>query len=390
MSQFFEAATPVAIPSVNANNGANDAGSSATGAAPAAGAGAQPTINHRLLLSLKEAAKIIGTKGSTISRIRATNSVKIGISEKVPGCSDRILSCAGNIINVANAVGDIVDVLNKRDAEKEDAAAAAEDEGEEHYYFHFLNHILPAPSKDEIRDLQQLENIGYVRLIVANSHISSIIGKAGATIKFLINKHGVKIVASKDFLPDSDERIIEIQGFPGSITNVLIEISEIILNDVDVRFNTERSYFPHLKKSPGEPSSPPASSSTKIELKIPELYVGAIIGRGMNRIKNLKTFTKTNIVVERKDDDDKDENFRKFIITSKFPKNVKLAESMLLKNLNTEIEKRENYKRKLESSEGHAAAAAATEHSDFMSSSEEEEEEEGKEEEEEHDNEDEQ
>ena len=81
----------------------------------------------------------------------------------------------------------------------------------------------------------------------------------------------------------------------------------------------------------------------------------------------------------------------RFIITSKFPKNVKLAESMLLKNLNTEIEKRENYKRKLESSEGHAAAAAATEHSDFMSSSEEEEEEEeGKEEEEEHDNEDEQ
>lgn len=179
-------------------------------------------------------------------------------------------------------------------------------------------------------------------------------------------------MASKDFLPASDERIIEIQGFPGSITNVLIEISEIILSDVDVRFNMERSYFPHLKKSAVEPLSPSASSNTRIELKIPELYVGAIIGRGMNRIKNLKTFTKTNIIVERKDDDDKDDNFRKFIITSKFPKNVKLAESMLLKNLNTEIEKRENYKRKLEASEGNITAA--TEHSDFTSSSEEKEE----------------
>ena len=362
MSQFFEAATPVAIPTNNTNGGSSDAGSAATGGAPVVGTTAQPTINHRLLLSLKEAAKIIGTKGSTISRIRAANAVKIGISEKVPGCSDRILSCAGNVINVANAIGDIVDVLNKRNPENEDAA---EGEAEEHYYFHFLNHILPAPSKDEIRDLQQLEDIGYVRLIVANSHISSIIGKAGATIKSLINKHGVKIVASKDFLPASDERIIEIQGFPGSITNVLIEISEIILSDVDVRFSTERSYFPHLKKSSGEPTSPSTSSNTRIELKIPELYVGAIIGRGMNRIKNLKTFTKTNIVVERKDDDDKDENFRKFIITSKFPKNVKLAESMLLKNLNTEIEKRENYKRKLEAAEGDATVV--TERSDSAS-----------------------
>lgn len=144
MSQFFEAATPVAIPTNNTNGGSSDAGSAATGGAPVVGTTAQPTINHRLLLSLKEAAKIIGTKGSTISRIRAANAVKIGISEKVPGCSDRILSCAGNVINVANAIGDIVDVLNKRNPENEDAA---EGEAEEHYYFHFLNHILPAPQR---------------------------------------------------------------------------------------------------------------------------------------------------------------------------------------------------------------------------------------------------
>ncbi|KAJ4136629.1 RNA binding protein, heterogenous nuclear RNP-K like protein [Fusarium oxysporum] len=144
-----------------------------TGGAPVVGT-TQPTINHRLLLSLKEAAKIIGTKGSTISRIRAANSVKIGISEKVPGCSDRILSCAGNVINVANAIGDIVDVLNKRNPKMRTQLRA---EAEEHYYFHFLNHILPAPSKDEIRDLQQLEDIGYVRLIVANSISHRLSGK---------------------------------------------------------------------------------------------------------------------------------------------------------------------------------------------------------------------
>lgn len=334
-----------------------------------------PIINHRVLLSLKESAKVIGTKGSTIQRIRESNHVKIGLSEKQPGCSDRVLSCAGRIPNVSNAIGDVVDTLNTNRIEDNDGDNTSSGfKQEEKYPFHFLNHILPPPSKDEIKDAEQLRNIGSLRLLVTNSQLSSIIGKGGIKIKSLIDKHGVKIVASRDFLPDSDERVLEMQGFPGSITNTLMEISEILLNEMDINFASERRYYPHLRtqsssKDHKHINTDSSLTSTndnnnnnsdntshndnsdvkylpnefKATLKIPESYVGAIVGRQGNRIANLRKFTKTKIIVEKKNDKDinVDLENRTFTIYGDHLKNVRLAESMLRKNLDVEIEKRE-------------------------------------------------
>lgn len=337
-----------------------------------------PTINHRVLLSLRQSAKVIGTKGNTIQRIREVNHVKIGLSEKQPGCSDRVLSCAGSIANVSNALGDVVDTLNDSDGSGFDT---------EKYSFHFLNHILPPPSKDEIKDAEQLKNIGSLRLLVTNSQLSSIIGKGGNKIKSLIDRHGVKIVASRDFLPDSDERVLEMQGFPGSITNSLMEISEILLNEMDINFASERRYYPHLRGSNSsskelrssndknnnardnnsnsdknnnnndnydssfndngnnDDNARAFSKDFKVVVNIPESYVGAIVGRQGNRIANLRKFTKTKIIVEKKNEESttpiSDSLTRTFTIQGDHMKNVKLAESMLLKNLNVEIGKRE-------------------------------------------------
>ncbi|CDH17333.1 related to Heterogeneous nuclear rnp K-like protein 2 [Zygosaccharomyces bailii ISA1307] len=356
-----------------------------------------PTINHRVLLSLRESAKVIGTKGSTIQRIRETNHVKIGLSEKQLGCSDRVLSCAGRMVNVCNSLGDVVAILTEGPRPTHE---------EKRYAFHFLNPILPPPRRTDLKDPEQITHIGTLRLMVTNSQLSSVIGKGGARIKALKEKHDVKIVASRDFLPDSDERILEMQGFPGSITNAVLEISEILLNELGINFTSERRYYPHLRSSPpderilemqGFPgsitnavleiseillnelginftserryyphlrSSPPSAAATaatasniqvdsanyftnefRAPLKIPESYVGAIVGRQGNRIANLRKFSKTKIIVEKKSEksaaDDPDPENRMFIILGDHLKNVKLAESMLLKNLDVEIEKRQ-------------------------------------------------
>ncbi|CAL9730297.1 heterogeneous nuclear rnp K-like protein 2 [Monosporozyma unispora] len=341
----------------------------------------QSAINHRVLLSLPEAAKIIGTKGSTIDKIRNDNNVKIGISEKIPGCSDRILSCAGTIINVANALADVMSLIN------EDTELISKK-----YHFHFLNHILPPPSTMEIsgNDQSNLNKIGTLRLIILNSHLSSIIGKSGQTIKGLIDKHGVKIVASRDFLPDSSERVLEIQGFSGSVANILIDISEILIQDVDITFSSERRYFPHLKNPIDTNSNSPhrninnntsnsnnnernqnhtsnnnnnnstnnrtpnlentnSIENSQLTVLIPETYVGAVVGRQGNRIANLRKFTKTRILIEKNDPNgleheqkfnDQGEPCRVFTIIGNSMKQIKLAESMLLRNLETEVERR--------------------------------------------------
>ncbi|AQZ18118.1 HEK2 (YBL032W) [Zygosaccharomyces parabailii] len=308
-----------------------------------------PTINHRVLLSLRESAKVIGTKGSTIQRIRETNHVKIGLSEKQLGCSDRVLSCAGRMVNVCNSLGDVVAILTEGPRPTHE---------EKRYAFHFLNPILPPPRRTDLKDPEQITHIGTLRLMVTNSQLSSVIGKGGARIKALKEKHDVKIVASRDFLPDSDERILEMQGFPGSITNAVLEISEVLLNELGINFTSERRYYPHLRSSPPSAAAAAASASNiqvdsanyftnefRAPLKIPESYVGAIVGRQGNRIANLRKFSKTKIIVEKKAEksaaDDPDPENRMFIILGDHLKNVKLAESMLLKNLDVEIEKRQ-------------------------------------------------
>lgn len=323
-----------------------------------------PTVNHRVLLSLKESAKVIGTKGSTIQSIRETNQVKIGLSEKQLGCSDRVLSCAGKMINVSNSLGKVVEILEEGSTSKS---------SNERYAFHFLNPILPPPINEEFDDV---DKVGTLRLMVTNSQLSSIIGKGGSRIKSIKERHGVKIVASRDFLPDSDERILEIQGLPSSITGVLLEVTEILLDELDINFASERRYYPHLRSSPPSNLATLVTSTSGVQvgisnylnsefratIKIPESYVGAVVGREGNRIANLRKFTKTKVIVEKKVDKTvphSDPDNRTFVIVGDHLKNVKLAESMLLKNLDVEIEKRKSRLAKNEDRQSQFKSSAA-------------------------------
>ncbi|SCU94471.1 LANO_0E06876g1_1 [Lachancea nothofagi CBS 11611] len=272
--------------------------------------------NHRVLVSLKEAARIIGAQGTSIQKIRESNQVKIGISPHERGCSDRILSCTGSSQSVANAIGDVVDVLNQDDGEPEV------------HSYKPLNFILPVPAATEIQDPESINRIGNLRLIVSNSQVSSIIGTQGSRIKALIEKHGVKVVASKNFLPDSQDRVVEIQGYPGSIASCLVDVSEVLAQEA--KPTSEKQYYPHTK-------SQEEGSVTK-EVAIPVEFVGALLGRGGNRVSSLRKYTKTKVIVS---DEPNEENNRVFTITGNNQNSVKLAETMLLKNLDTEKQRRE-------------------------------------------------
>ncbi|CEP63825.1 Hek2p LALA0_S09e03356g [Lachancea lanzarotensis] len=270
----------------------------------------------RVLVSLKEAARVIGSQGVSIQKIRESNNVKIGISPHERGCSDRILSCTGSAQAASSAVSDVVEILNEEDGLPE-----------EHSYKP-LNFILPVPTATEIQDPESSKRIGNLRLIVSNSQVSSIIGAQGSRIKSLIEKHGVKVVASKNFLPDSQDRIVEIQGFPGSIAACLLDISDILARET--KPTNEKQYYPHTK-------SQEEGSVTK-DVAIPVEFVGALLGRGGNRVSSLRKYTKTKVIVS---DEPNEDNSRIFTITGNNQNSVKLAETMLLKNLETEKQRRE-------------------------------------------------
>ncbi|GMM58384.1 Hek2 protein [Maudiozyma humilis] len=296
----------------------------------------QDFLEMRMLVSLDEASRIIGSKGSTISAIREGNGIRIGISKAVPGCSDRILTASGDVNGVANALGDVIEALldsyNAEEGQKENDVSVMQ---KKKFPFPFLNHILPLPSAQEIKDPTELKNIGYIRLAVLNNQLSSVIGKQGAKIKGLIEKNGVKIVASKDFLPDSNERILEIQGFPSSIASTIRDIGQILLNDPENTGSNAvgKLYYPHLKNAA-------ENDDFKTTVLVPESYVGAMLGKQGNRLNSLRKYTHTKIVAARAEEPSK-EQYYFFTITGHSTKNVVMAESMLVKNLETEMERRQ-------------------------------------------------
>ncbi|CAB4253098.1 similar to Saccharomyces cerevisiae YBL032W HEK2 RNA binding protein involved in the asymmetric localization of ASH1 mRNA [Maudiozyma barnettii] len=296
-------------------------------------------LEIRALISLDEASRIIGTKGSIISKVRDNNDVKIGISKMVPGCSDRILTSTGEIDHVSKSLGDLIEVLllsynNEKEQEENDVSIMQKKK----FSFPFLNHILPLPSLNEIKDPLQLKNIGYIRLLLLNSQLSSIIGKQGIKIKSLIGKNGVKIVASKDFLPDSNERILEIQGLPKSITSTIKDIGKILIDDRETSdtngLQGGKLYYPHLK-------TPIDNDEVKATVLVPENFVGAMLGKKGKRLNSLRKYTNTKIIAA-KSTETKDDHVYFFTITGNTMKNVLMAESMLIKNLETEMQRRQD------------------------------------------------
>lgn len=309
---------------------------------------------QRLLLSLDECGKIFGPQGQFLRKIKTDNSVKIDITEKQAGCSDRILTCAGSIKNISNAIKNIVELLITNQPEET-----------KKYPFYFLNSFLPIPHVSDFDDISSLSEIYNIRIILTNTQISSIIGKQGKTIKNLVNKYNVKLVASRNFLPDSDERILQIQGTPDSISQTALEVSKIVNSEINIDQITEKHYFPHSllhtenhentknhqfsrhERSSNTKRQPVSDAEFTATVLIPDALVGAMMGTRGNRISNLRKFTHTRIDTGKSDNpsssvtDDEGDKFRKFVISGDKLDNVKKAENLLVSNLDSEVKRRE-------------------------------------------------
>jgi heterogeneous nuclear rnp K-like protein len=61
--------------------------------------------------------------------------------------------------------------------------------------------------------------------------MGTIIGRGGLKIKHIQDASGVRMVAQKDMLPQSTERIVEIQGTPDGIRSAIWEICKCLVDD---------------------------------------------------------------------------------------------------------------------------------------------------------------
>lgn len=285
-------------------------------------------ITARVLVSVKEAGIIIGKQGSVIANIREETGVQAAVSAVVPGFLERILTVIGSIEAVSKALNLITKSLISNNA------------SEEEFQYFPLKNLLPK-SEDA--------NVTSLRLLVPNSQIGSIIGKQGARIKALQGVYNVKLVASKDFLARSNERLVELQGDSNCIENAIKVLFKCLLEDAsalaNVKFYTpsriENRHYDHHGYSSHYHNNNNGNNSNDMReyeqiVKFPSDMVGCLIGKAGSRIQEIRKSTRTQIIISPEDND----NFREFQLIGA-RRNVERALSYLNQNLERERERRE-------------------------------------------------
>jgi len=209
--------------------------------------------------------------------------------------------------------------------------------------------------------------------------MGTIIGRNGLKIKAIQDSSGARMVASKEMLPQSTERIVEVQGAPEAIGRAVEEIGKCLLEDwerglgtvlfhpgtVDERtggnrrqggyaaaattpsYNTSRrSNGDGGNRGRASPSSSPAQSPISAQplanlrtqnISIPSDMVGCIIGRSGTKITEIRRLSGSKISIAKAPHDETGE--RMFTIVGTPEANEK-ALFLLYNQLESEKERR--------------------------------------------------
>lgn len=314
-------------------------------------------LTLRALVSTKEAGVIIGKAGKNVAELRELTGVKAGVSKVVPGVHDRVLSVTGTLDGVAKAYAIIAQTL--------------------------LDNPVSAPP-DQPLQRAPANAITSLRLLISHNLMGTIIGRQGLKIKYIQDVSGARMVASKEMLPQSTERVVEVQGMVDSIRVAVWEIGKCLVEDWErgvgtvlynpaVRLTTNTALAASLSQ-PGSALTSPVQLSyggarlprtgngadfgaalydagymaqpelylanvRTQQISIPADMVGCIIGKGGSKISEIRRLSGSRISIAKVPHDESGE--RMFTITGT-PESNEKALYLLYNQLEMEKERRMN------------------------------------------------
>lgn len=287
-------------------------------------------LTLRALVSTKDAGVIIGKAGKNVADLRDQTGVKAGVSKVIPGVHERVLTVSGSVEGVAKAYALIVAQL-----------------------------VASGPSSPISSNSSPSQT--SIRLLISHNLMGSVIGRSGLKIKAIQDSSGARMVASKEMLPQSTERIVEVQGSSDSIGLAIEEIGRCLLEDWERGLGTVL-YHPgtgdertgrrsstnrringetaaprgRTSPSPNSPSQQPTNLRTQ-NISIPSDMVGCIIGRNGTKITEIRRLSGSKISIAKEPHDETGE--RMFTIVGTPEANEK-ALFLLYNQLESEKERR--------------------------------------------------
>ncbi|EYE98083.1 KH domain-containing protein [Aspergillus ruber CBS 135680] len=192
---------------------------------------AQAMLTLRAIVSSKEAGIIIGKAGKNVADLRDETGVKAGVSKVVPGVHDRVLTVTGPLQGTARAYAIVAKSL-----------------------------VEGAPQMG-MGGIVSNNGTHPVRLLISHNQMGTIIGRQGLKIKHIQDASGVRMVAQKEMLPQSTERVVEVQGTPDGIEKAIWEIGKCLIDDWQRGTGTVL-YNPAVRSSVGPGPLAPAPAPT--------------------------------------------------------------------------------------------------------------------------------
>lgn len=305
-------------------------------------------------MTTKEAGIIIGKGGKNVADIREQSGVKAGVSKVVPGVHERVLTVSGSVEAVAKvrqSCFTFMLFLLLRQFSFPIVQA----------YTLIINQLLanapPSPSPITPTSPNGAINTS-ISLLISHNLMGTIIGRSGLKIKAIQDASGARMVAEKEMLPQSTERIVVVQGTPDSIGRAIEEIGKCLLEDWERGIGTvlfhpgaseerERSHGRRtsnaynsgsvtgtprrsngdLHKVSGRSPSPngvnglgsPTTASTNLRtqnISIPSDMVGCIIGRSGTKITEIRRLSGSKISIAKTPHDETGERMFTIIGTS--------------------------------------------------------------------------
>lgn len=204
-------------------------------------------LTLRAIVSSKEAGVIIGKAGQNVAELRDKTGVRAGVSKVVPGVHDRVLTVLGALDAVASAYGHVADGLLKGVPQLGMGGVASNPN---------THRTLQCYPRMSLTD-----HLLAVRLLISHNQMGTIIGRQGLKIKQIQDASGVRMVAQKEMLPQSTERIVEIQGTPDGIQKAVWEIGKCLVDDEQRGYGTIL-YNPAVRVSGGASGAPAGNGSS--------------------------------------------------------------------------------------------------------------------------------
>ncbi|CAJ0639554.1 6931_t:CDS:2 [Entrophospora sp. SA101] len=262
------------------------------------------TLTLRALVSTKEAGVIIGKAGKNVAELREVTGVKAGVTKVVQGVQDRVLSVVGTLEGVAKAYSLIAQTLLE-------------------------NPVNASPNSTPITPPPNAYT--SVRLLISHNLMGTIIGRQGLKIKHIQDVSSARMVASKEMLPQSTERVVEVQGTVEAIRLAVWEIGRCLIEDNERGIGTVL-YNPAIRVTSTYPPIRRNDYTTRTGN-------GCIIGKGGSKISEIRRLSGSRISIAKTPHDETGE--RMFTIQGSAESNEK-ALFLLYNQLENEKERRLN------------------------------------------------